>query len=307
MSQLEKLQEINDKATLSSTINNVIFWVQRILQQSLQKYKNLFRDDANKILYWCQNKRLYLWDEMLERFQQNNVDEIHLVWKITGKWIQRHYLSHIFLYLLKISGIHIKWWKLYFDDSEKLDWADEYWFEYDLYLSYISWVKFHHNMFNIVFIENNNHILNDCFNTLVKKYSRQESSELLKIYTMNLSKFLSHNRKSEQKKMIELFRLADLLWVIEGEFGKEFYIDASMMEVVFFKEIWIYHTKPFFVQDIIAEIFWKNKTIKITEENYWEMKKKFQDTREKYLKDIWVEDIDDQKEIAQKLQQKYEQ
>lgn len=307
MSQLEKLQEINEKTTLPTAINNVVFWVQCILQQSLQKYKNLFRDDANKILNCINTERLYSSDRLLEDYMEKNLDEIEYVSMVTEKWMMHHYLSHIFLYCFKMSGIFLRGGKIYFDNKNILNNSDTYWFEYDLYLSYVSGIQFDHYIFNIDFVNNNQHILWKYFSQFTQNNNSDEKIELLKIFNKNLDIFLWKNRDKEQQKMIELFRLADLLWVIDGCFGRDFFIDASFIEILYWNETSIYAKKPFFVQEIIVEIFWENKTIKITEENYWEMKQKFQDIREKYLKDIWVEDIDNQKEIAQKLQQKYEQ
>ena len=107
----------------------------------------------------------------------------------------------------------------------------------------------------------------------------------------------------EQLYMWRYVALADLLGLMNIGFVKDFTIEGHMIEMI---DSIPYDTKPIFMAPMFQEIFWTTKSINVTKENYQEIKQKIQIARENFLRDLWVENFSDKKEISQRLIERFQ-
>lgn len=223
------------------------------------------------------------------------------VWKVTKQGMLYHLFTHYLLLFLW------KWWIFYVKDelvirdTDIFSQNDKYGMEYDLYLSFLSGIEFDPIILNFEFIRKNKAIMEDHLEKMIVNFEENNKKYVQKVFQKQMQKTLSSHK--EQLYMWRYVALADLLWLMNIWFVKDFSIEAHMIETI---ETIPYHVKPIFMTSMFQEIFGNAKSIKVTQENYQEIKQKIQIARENFLRDLWVENFSDKKEISQRLIERFQ-
>lgn len=299
----KQLEKINSRTKLSVTLENITSKLDKVISKSVLTCVNYFLEETNQILSWWNITKYYPNTKNIKLHTHTSESDIKYVKCITKEWMWHHFMSHYFLYLLKMSWIVVQNWKIVLNNHDIVIDYDKLGLDYDIYLSYLAGIKLESYYFNIDIVKKNQKIIWGYFEQLTKELDIWIKNELYQVVNKNLERYLWKNQKLEQEDLLNNLRLADLLGLVEVWKWKNYYICWSMLkEFKWDQDTSLYESKPGFMLEIIQNIFWENKTIKITKENYKEMKDKFRKERELYLKKIWVTDLWNKKEIEEKLQ-----
>jgi len=175
-------------------------------------------------------------------------------------------------------------------------------FIYDLYIMYIYWTEFNENIFNEEFLLKNNELINkhidDWYIWQIQNWV--DEFNIKEIVNLNLNNI----SRNDKKEFLLLEQVSDLLWLLDTWFKSNFEISSSLLYYD-----WPINGEvlPAYVIPIIYEIFWDKKSIKITKNNYEEIKNKFKSARVNYLTSLGIKDFSDKKEIKEKINIKTEQ
>lgn len=299
----KELERINSRTKLSVTLENITSKLDKVISKSVLTCVNYFLEETNQILSWWNITKYYSNTKDIKLHTHTSESDISYVKYITKKWMWHHFMSHYFLYLLKMSWIVVQNWKIVLNNHDIVIDYDKLGLDYDIYLSYLAGIKLESYYFDIDIVKKNQKIIWVYFEQLTKELDIGIKNELHQLVNKNLEIYLWKNQELEQEDLLNNLRLADLLGLVEVWKGKDYFICWSMLkEFKWDQDTSLYESKPGFILEIIHYIFWENKTIKITSENYEEMKEKFKQARISFLTKIWVIDFNDQKEIEEKLQ-----
>lgn len=231
--------------------------------------------------------------------------DIQAIWKITESWMTSHLFSHYFFYFIKKSWFFFSdgWIRYNWEDISKIH--DKYCIEHDLWMLFLAWEKFDHKILDFEFIEDSISYIWKIFDDYTIEFHQEAKQNLATILQKNIDEVLVKKRDIEQKYMLQYLFLADVLWLCDDVgFLKEFYMTS---EILIEFPVWIFSLrKPIFMTSMFQEIFGNAKSIKVTQENYQEIKQKIQIARENFLRDLWVENFSDKKEISQRLIERFQ-
>jgi len=297
---IDKIKEISHKNDLVSPLISYEVFMHKLVRS----IKNILVKEWEKEL----NKNMTSFNWYIQDIINNNyIPYISYIDAITEEWMKKHYLTHIILYFLG------KKWILSLN-QEKLEKSKEHIsvlllikdkmeFSYDLYSMYLYDIKFQENIFNQKFLLKNqdliHKILKDIYIDILQEWT--DKLGIIDIIDFNINN-ISNN---DQKQFDYLEKISDLLWILDIWFKWNFEISSSFFSQNFFKNRGsMIDSKWIYIVPIIYKIFWNKKSIKITKDNYNEIKELFKNTRVEYLNDLGVEDINDKLEIKKTINYK---
>ncbi len=277
-------------------------------QSVIQSAQEYFQEKINSVrlhVFWILSK-----SSDIEHTYASEIDfsKTHIhpnrlieVGKITKNGMLHHLFSHYLLLFLA------KWWVFYVkdelvvSDTDIFSQGDKYGMEYDLYLSFLSGIEFDPIILNFEFVSKNKIIIETHLEQMIKNFEESNKKYVQKVFQKQMKQTLSSHK--EQLYMWRYVALADLLGLMNIGFVKDFTIEGHMIEMI---DSIPYDTKPIFMAPMFQEIFWTTKSINVTKENYQEIKQKIQIARENFLRDLWVENFSDKKEISQRLIERFQ-
>jgi len=251
-------------------------------------------------------------ENLLQTLLPNGTDKIPI---ISVKWMERHYLSHLMYYFLNKQWIKRVGGK--FEDfgdvgiKEFLLTYEKLWFVHDLYIMYIYWIQFNENIFSKSFtdIEENKKLFINVSCGELGGHLRKKDEKEIKVYFGTLLNNFNLVSKNDKKEFLLLEQIAWLLWLINKEFEKDFYISSCIFNVYTNsnnKSRNICEQKiPIYVIPIIQKIFWKKKSILVTKENYSQLKITFNKARLNYMKELNLDQTATENEINTEINTHY--
>ncbi len=271
----------------------------------LKKVQGIFQETVNRVVSHVMhivssntNIRYIYANEFQGPFQNIDSERLIEVWKITEWGMCDHLLTHYVLYFLSRGGTYYCNGRFYSSNEEMFSEYDKYGMEYDLYLSFLSGIKFYDQILDFQFVQKHTSTIKHYLEILVSTTDVTENEKIYFSHILDENLEKTFSSEQEQKYMLRYLFLADLLGLVDVWFMKDFSISSVMIEST---KIGRYDVKPLFMLDIFNEIFGKNQVLDVTQENYQEIKEKIQKARENFLIKLWVQDFINKKEISQKL------
>lgn len=304
MNKLEYLKKINRKSWIKNRIESINWMINDFIHKKTMDIINCSREETDKIL----GNRIFI------RFHVQHLEvkipinikstkeDIKVIWLMTGKWLSDHLVTHLLIYILGLDWISILENKIIIvKDNQAIYDDNPLWILYDLLLSYIAWIKLDNDSLNLDSLLNNKSVLTYFFNIIYNNNGIELTEEIFSIFSKRYKKVKKDGSRKIESELNKWNIWADILGVMELWFKKDFYISWWIVKEQY-KNNWLYVLEvPLFLLPILESVFWQNKTIKVTKDNYEEIKQKFQETRVNYLKNLGVKNLSNQKEISKKI------